>query len=395
MIIFVTGCAGFIGWKVCEFLLRRQEAIPGMAESHEELRAFISAHEVERSGKDKELSFRKQAFLKRTAWQKEKEQCKVVGVDNMNDYYDVRLKEWRLAQLQKKPNFEFHNIDIEDYDSLYQLFKKYSFHSSANSRMHQSCDMETEIASHSPFHSVINLAARAGVRYSLENPFIYYTTNVQGNLNLLELCKKFGIRKYILASTSSLYAGQRMPFKEDLPANEPISPYAASKKSAEVTCYTYHKLYHIDVSILRYFTVYGPASRPDMCPLRFISWIDRGQQVTIFGDGMQLRDFTYVDDIAQGTIAALKPLGFEIINLGGNEPIKLMGFLNIIEKHLNRRAHIVYEPTHPSDMFATWADISKAKRLLGWKPEVKIENGIESSIKWYFENGSLAAFIKL
>jgi len=249
----------------------------------------------------------------------------------------------------------------------------------------------------SPFLSIINLAARAGVRYSLENPFIYYTTNVIGNLNLLELCREFGVKKYILASTSSLYAGQKMPFKETLPVNEPISPYAASKKSGEVTCYTYHNLYDIDVTILRYFTVYGPASRPDMCPLRFISWVDQEKPVIIYGDGTQSRDFTYVDDIAQGTIKALKPLGFEIINLGGDKPCKLMDFLQIIQNKLNKlnKLNIIYEPFYPADMMATWADITKAKNILAWQPTITLEQGVESAVQWFLENRSWAAEIKL
>lgn len=154
----------------------------------------------------------------------------------------------------------------------------------------------------------------------MENPFVYLSTNASGNLNLLELCREFKINKYILASTSSLYVGQKTPFKEDLPVNTPISPYAATKKAAESMAYTYHYLYGIDVSILRYFTVYGPAGRPDMSSFRFIKWINEGLPLEIFGDGSQERDFTYVDDIARGTIKALKPLGYEIINLGGNKP---------------------------------------------------------------------------
>jgi nucleoside-diphosphate-sugar epimerase len=247
----------------------------------------------------------------------------------------------------------------------------------------------------SPFLSIINLAARAGVRYSLENPFIYYTTNVIGNLNLLELCREFGVEKYILASTSSLYAGQKMPFKETLPVNEPISPYAASKKSGEVTCYTYHKLYDLDITLVRYFTVYGPAGRPDMSIFRFISWIDQGKTVTIYGDGNQSRDFTYVDDIARGTIMALKPLGFRIINLGGDEPHKLIDALKTIEKKLGKQAKIIYKPFHPADMLATHANIQRAKKVLKWHPEVKLKNGLEATVDWYRKNKSWAASIKL
>jgi UDP-glucuronate 4-epimerase len=352
--ILVTGAAGFIGWKVCEFLLTEPELIPSLISSPP-------------GGEGKGEGVKS---------------ISVIGIDNMNDYYDVRLKEWRLEQLNKFPNFKFHKIDIENYKILHELFSEY-----AKSPLHPS--------SRAPFLAVINLAARAGVRYSMENPFVYYTTNVIGNLNLLELCREFVVKKYILASTSSLYAGQKMPFKEDLPVNEPISPYAASKKSGEVTCYTYHKLYDLDVTIVRYFTVYGPAGRPDMSIFRFISWIDQDKPVIIYGDGNQSRDFTYVDDIARGTIMALKPLGFKTINLGGDQPHKLIDVLHGIEKRIDKKAKIKYEPFHPADMMVTWADITRAKDLLGWQPETKIEQGVDDAVDWYRTNRSWTALIKL
>ena len=351
--ILVTGAAGFIGWKVCEFLCTKPELIPSN---------IPSPFKGEGQGEGATIN--------------------VIGIDNMNDYYDVRLKKWRLEQLKKYPNFKFHKLDIENRDALLDLFKKYS-------------DTPTPSYSHTPFSAVINLAARAGVRYSMENPFVYYTTNVIGNLNLLELCREFNVKKFILASSSSLYAGQTMPFTEDLPVNKPISPYAASKKAAEMTCYTYHYLYKIDITILRYFTVYGPASRPDMCPLRFISWVYQEKPVIIYGDGNQSRDFTYVDDIARGTIMALKPLGFEIINLGCDKPYKLLDFLRIIEEKLGKKAKLVHEPSHPADVDATWADIKKAKAILNWQPMKNISQGIEESIAWFSENKPLAKLIKL
>ncbi|HDK25697.1 MAG TPA: NAD-dependent epimerase/dehydratase family protein, partial [Candidatus Atribacteria bacterium] len=234
----------------------------------------------------------------------------VIGVDNLNDYYDVNLKLWRLEKLKKNSNFIFYKISIENYNELKTIFQ-------------ENCP-----------EVVINLAARTGVRYSLENPFIYLSTNSGGNLNLLELCREYGVPKFVLASTSSLYAGQKMPFKESLPVNTPISPYAASKKAAEMMAYTYHFLYGLDVSILRYFTVYGPAGRPDMAIFKFIKWMMKGVPLEIFGDGQQERDFTYIDDIARGTIKALKPLGFEIINLGNNHPFKLLEIIKLIEKYV-------------------------------------------------------------
>ena len=191
----------------------------------------------------------------------------------------------------------------------------------------------------------------------------------------------------VLASTSSLYAGQKMPFTEELPVNTPISPYAASKKSAEVMAYTYHYLYGIDVSIVRYFTVYGPASRPDMAIFRFIKWIDEGSAITLFGDGSQSRDFTYVDDIASGTIAACQNVGYEIINLGGGEtPISLSFVIETIGKLLGKKVTIDHKPFHKTDMTETWADISKAEKLLSWKPEIQFEEGIARTVDWHRDN---------
>jgi nucleoside-diphosphate-sugar epimerase len=287
----------------------------------------------------------------------------VVGIDNLNEYYDPRIKLWRLETLKGKENFVFHQVDIENFQALKVVFDVYG-----------------------PFDAIINLAARAGVRYSIKNPHVYFTTNANGTLNLLELAKDRGVKKFVLASTSSLYAGQPMPFKEELPVNTPISPYAASKKAAEVTCYTYHYLYGIDVSIVRYFTVYGPAGRPDMSIFRFIYRIMKDQPIEIYGDGSQSRDFTYVDDIAEGTVRALKPLGYEIINLGGNNPHKLLEVVRLIEKFLSKEAKIIYKDFHKADLKATWADITKAKTLLGWEPKVPLEEGIKRTVQWFKEN---------
>ena len=287
---------------------------------------------------------------------------RVVGIDNLNDYYDVSLKRYRLKQLEADA-FEFVRGDIEDRDALEALFTDYEF------------------------DAVLNLAARAGVRYSIENPHIYMTTNAIGSLNLLEQMRARGITKYVLASTSSLYAGQPMPFKESLPVNTPISPYAASKKAAEAMAYAYHHLYGIDVSICRYFTVYGPAGRPDMSIFRFIKWIDEGTPIELFGDGEQARDFTYVDDIAAGTILAIKNVGYEIINLGGgNEPVSLNTVISKLEACLGKQAVIDHKPFHQADITVTMADISKAKELLGWTPKVDLDEGLQRSIDWYTSN---------
>jgi nucleoside-diphosphate-sugar epimerase len=295
----------------------------------------------------------------------------VVGIDNLNDYYDVSLKRHRVDQL-KSDRFRFEQVDIEDYESLGKLFDD------------------------TKFDAVLNLAARAGVRYSMENPHVYLTTNSIGSLNLLHHMHRTDVNKYVLASTSSLYAGQAMPFRETLPVNTPISPYAASKKAAEMMAYSYHHLYQIDVSICRYFTVYGPAGRPDMSIFRFIRWIDDGVPIQLFGDGEQSRDFTYVDDIARGTIAAIKPLGYEIINLGGGgTPVSLNQLIALLEQRIGKKAVIDYQPFHKADMVSTSADITKAGELLDWKPEVSLEQGLDKSVRWYEENKPWSQAIRL
>ncbi len=290
---------------------------------------------------------------------------RVIGVDNINDYYDIRIKNNRLKTLEKYSNFIFHKLDIENLKALASLFEK------------------------NKFEAVINLAARAGVRFSMENPHVYMTTNAIGTLNLLELMKDNKVNKMVLASTSSLYAGQAMPFVETLPVNTPISPYAASKKAAEVMCYSYHYLYGLDISVVRYFTVYGPAGRPDMCIFRFIKWIDEGTPIELFGDGTQARDFTYVDDIAYGTIKAVKNVGYEIINLGGGQnPVSLNTIIKEIEKLLGKKAEFNFLPFHKADIKETWADISKAKKMLNWEPTIDVNEGIKKSVEWYLENKS-------
>ena len=287
----------------------------------------------------------------------------VHGIDNLNDYYDISLKFYRLESLQMHTGFSFEQIGIENRDSVNRVVRDHDF------------------------DAVINLAAAVGVRYSLENPYVYMTTNGIGNLNLLEAIRRAEIPKYVLASTSSLYAGQQMPFQETLPVNTPISPYAASKKAAESMAWSYHNLFGIDVSILRYFTVYGPAGRPDMGIFRFVRWIAEGQPLRIYGDGEQSRDFTFVEDIAAGTVASLKPTGYEIINLGGGKnPISLNEIIDRLATQLKRKPVLEYLDPHEADMKSTWADIAKAKRVLGWQPETSISEGLEQCVDWYLAN---------
>ena len=286
----------------------------------------------------------------------------VVGVDNLNDSYSPQLKEWRLARLQQLSGFHFERLDITHFNPLKELFQQHNF------------------------DAVMNLAARAGVRASVENPWVYIQTNITGTLNLLELCKEFGVKKSLLASTSSIYGKNGIPFREGEPADFQLSPYAASKKGAESLAYTYHYLYGIDVAIPRYFTVYGPAGRPDMSVLKFVHHIAEGLPIPVYGDGTQERDFTYIDDIARGSIAALKPLGFEVINLGNDHPVKLNYVICLIEQYLGKKAQMEFRARHPADAPATWADIAKARRLLGWRPEVSIEEGIQNTVSWYLRN---------
>jgi len=287
----------------------------------------------------------------------------VVGIDSLNDYYDLRIKHHRLNLIKDRENFEFHQLNIEDKDDVAALFSAHQF------------------------DAVLNLAARAGVRYSLENPHVYMTTNANATLNLLELIREHKVKKMVLASTSSLYAGQPMPFLESLPVNQPISPYAASKKAAEMMCYAYNYQFDIDITVVRYFTVYGPAGRPDMSIFRFIKWIDEGSPIELFGDGSQARDFTFVDDIAAGTIKAMKPVGFEVINLGGgNRPISINYTIEFIEKYLGKKAIINNKPFHKADIMETWANISKAKELLDWEPTIDLDDGLTRTLEWYEEN---------
>jgi len=341
--VLLTGCTGFIGWKVCEFLLE-------------------------------------QGYF-------------VIGVDNLNDAYDVRLKKWRLDRLMKYSNFAFYRVDITNLPALERLFS-------------QQCEHTTEqySSSHSPFIAVLNLAARAGVRQSLEDPWIYFDTNVTGTLNLLELCHRYGVNKFILASTSSVYGVNERPFREDQSTDWPLSPYAASKKAAEALCYAYHRLYGINIVVLRYFTVYGPAGRPDMSIFRFICWIAEGKPVTVYGDGNQERDFTYVDDIAHGTVSALSFLVrsarhaspvYEIINLGSDHPVTVNTVIGLVEELLGRKAVVVHKPPHPADVLATWADITKAKQVLNWEPRTNLEDGLRHTVNWYLENRDWAKGITL
>jgi UDP-glucuronate 4-epimerase len=297
----------------------------------------------------------------------------VVGIDSLNNAYDVRLKQWRLQKLQAIPGFAFSRGDLSDRVVIETLWNKHDGNA---------------------LDGVINLAARAGVRQSTENPYVYFDTNVSGTLNLLELARQGGVKKFVLASTSSLYGAENpRPFREDANTDKPLSPYAASKKAAEAMCYTWHFLYGMDITVFRYFTVFGPAGRPDMSMFRFVQRISEGRPITLYGDGSQERDFTYVDDIARGTIAGAAPLGFETINLGGDRPAKISEIISMIEELTGKKAVIDQQPAHPADVPATWADIGKARKLLKWEPQTKLEDGVLKLIEWYRAEQSWASQI--
>jgi nucleoside-diphosphate-sugar epimerase len=307
----------------------------------------------------------------------------VTGVDDLNDGYDPRLKQWRLDQLQSLPGFRFHRSDIADPKAIEEVFAA-------------DAGVGAIAGPRSPYAAVINLAARAGIRASAEDPRSYYRTNVDGVLALLELCRTYGVPKFLLASSSSVYgAAEQVPYREDADTNHPLSPYAATKKAAETLAYSYHHLYGIDVAVLRYFTVYGPAGRPDMSVFYFIRRIAEGEPVVVFGDGTQRRDFTYVDDVAAGTVAALRPSGYEIINLGDSHPVALLELIEEISRQLGKAAQIERRAANPMEVATTWADIDKARRLLGWSPQIALDEGIRRSIAWYGENRRWVLSLKM
>ena len=285
-------------------------------------------------------------------------------VDNLSDFYNPILKRWRLEQLRTSGDFSFHECDIEHTEQFYDLVEGLG-----------------------PLDGVIHLAARAGVRPSVQNPRAYFDTNVTGTLNVLDACRKLGIPKLVSASSSSVYGEHNvMPYREDADTNRPLSPYAASKKAGEELCFTYHHLYKLDISLLRFFTVYGPAGRPDMSMFRFIKAIVEGLPLTLLGDGLQIRDFSFVRDIARGVVAALRPTGYRVFNLGANHPVRLNVVIETIERLSSRKAVIRRQPADPTDVSATWADVSRARKELDWEPSVTLDEGVCGALTWYLTN---------
>ena len=296
----------------------------------------------------------------------------VQGIDNLSDAYDVRMKNWRVDNLLDVNGVEWVNGDITDRS-----------------------DVENLIGDFNP-DAVINLAARAGVRQSIDDPWVYYETNVTGTLNLLEACKEAGVSRFLLASTSSVYGKNQMPFSEDAVIDSLLSPYATSKKAAEDLCRLYNYLFDFDVTVFRFFTVYGPSGRPDMSLFRFVRWIVEGDTLQLNGDGTQQRDFTHVDDVARGVVAAVdRSPGYETINLGSDSPVELNAVIDEIESLVGKTAKIEHHPFPATDVMATWANISRARELLDWEPQVSLKQGVASVVDWYMENRDWAKDISL
>lgn len=294
----------------------------------------------------------------------------VYGIDNLNDYYDVKLKESRLTILKRFPNFSFTKGSIANEDIVNKIFQDFS-----------------------PQY-VVNLAAQAGVRYSIDNPKVYMESNVMGFYNILEACRHNPVKHLLFASSSSVYGNQeKTPFSVDDNVDHPISLYAATKKSNELMAYTYSHLYNIPVTGLRFFTVYGPYGRPDMAYFKFTNMIYKGEAIKIFNNGDMYRDFTYVDDIVTG-IKELIPMvpqksadkaAYQIFNIGNNKPEKLMYFIECLENTIGKKAEKEYLPMQPGDVYQTYADVSALEEKIHFKPKTTIEEGLKYFIDWYKE----------
>ncbi|WP_374367231.1 NAD-dependent epimerase [Stutzerimonas sp.] len=289
----------------------------------------------------------------------------VVGLDNLNDYYDPALKEYRLAQLTPYPRFRFVKMDLADRTAIAELFK-------------------TE-----QFTNVIHLAAQAGVRYSLENPFAYVDSNLVGTMTVLEGCRHNAVQHLVYASSSSVYGmNAKIPFSETDQVDNPVSLYAATKKANELMAHSYSKLYKIPTTGLRFFTVYGPAGRPDMAPWLFTEAILKGEPIKVFNNGKMQRDFTYIDDIVEGIVRIQQhpPKGevpYGLFNIGNNEPIQLSRFIEAIENACDKKAVKIMLPMQPGDVERTYADTCRLEEKVGYKPEVKVEEGIGKFVEWY------------
>jgi UDP-glucuronate 4-epimerase len=290
---------------------------------------------------------------------------RVVCLDNFDDFYNPALKRRNLAAALKHSGFRLVEGDLRDEGGLDKIFAG------------------------EKFDLVVHLAARAGVRPSVENPALYVDVNLRGTVYLLEACKHHAVRRFIFASSSSVYGNSsRVPFSEDDPVNTPISPYAATKKAGELLCHTYHHLYGMDIACLRYFTVYGPRQRPEMAIHHFTRSIHEGKKISLFGDGSSRRDYTYIDDAVGGTLGALRrEHGFQVYNIGESQTTTLAELLVAIEEQVGKKAVIEHLPEQPGDVKLTYAEIGKARERLGYNPQTKIREGLARFVRWYLDEG--------
>lgn len=290
---------------------------------------------------------------------------KVICLDNLNNYYDLKIKHQNITGFSHNFLFRLYQLDICDKDSVEKVFKKENI------------------------DKIIHLAAQVGVRNSFKKPLTYARVNILGTINLLKLAQKYKISSFIFGSSSSVYGNNKPPFMEEDITDSPISPYGASKKTAELLCFTYHKNFALPVTILRFFTVYGPRGRPDMAPYLFTEAVFKGKPINQFGDGLSKRDYTYIEDIVSGIVKATeKSFPFEIINLGRGETIFLIDFIKVIEEFLGKKAKINIWSFQKGDVKETWANIKKAKRLLDYKPKWDIKSGMKEFINWYISKNN-------
>ncbi|TAN64369.1 NAD-dependent epimerase/dehydratase family protein [bacterium] len=288
---------------------------------------------------------------------------KVIVIDDFNNFYDPAVKRENIKPFESNPNFILCELDTRNKERVFDVFKK-----------------------HAP-QAVIHLAARAGVRPSIDDPLLYEEVNCVGTLNILEAVKNLKLENFVFASSSSVYGiNSKVPFSEEDPITCPISPYASTKRAGELMCYTYSHLYNLPVTCLRFFTVYGEKGRPDMAVAKFTNLIREGREIQVYGDGTAERDFTYIGDIVKGVVSALyNPFKYEIINLGGSKVVSVSRLISVIEENLGKKARVKYLPPVPGDVPITYADVSKATRLLGFEPEVRIEEGVARYVKWFLE----------
>lgn len=294
----------------------------------------------------------------------------VVGFDNMNEYYDVRLKEARIKILKEQKNYFFEKADLAEKEQIFSLFERY----------------QPDI--------VIHLGAQAGVRYSIDNPDAYIQSNIVGFFNVLEACRHFSVEHLVFASSSSVYGGnKKVPFSTEDMVDGPVSLYAATKKSDELMAHAYSKLYDIPSTGLRFFTVYGPFGRPDMAYFKFALKIKNGEKIQIYNNGDMYRDFTYIDDVIKGIVNILcnppkeneDGVRYKIYNIGNNKPEKLMDFISVLERQLGKEAQKEYLPMQPGDVYQTYADVSELMRDFGFKPDTSIEEGLGRFAEWFKE----------